>query len=572
MMIVAMTESLPYTPCGLSCTSDGFTSGGSPGIWLGQVCPGKCAECQSDGILPPINSPGHLSSNHNCQVSPDQLYQQPTTKVSPKFAVIADNFAVDTLRMRDYVGEMHYAQIVLKKNSTTGLMQSTEVTIVIKDIHDPANYILKPRHFGITSKFDPSTNAIRFLIDHPIYLILQFNQSMDALMLFVENEPSEPNHKDPGVISLADFGVHPGGHNPRHGQGNAIQSIIDKLITDQRYHTLVFPADGGDGSKTYLTHDLHVTNSSTKTITLFFESGVLLQRDGSHIGELTSPGFFTIYNSTDVTLRGLGTFDALNGGQGLYISNSENVTVDGLIMRNTWWWNTEIEHSMNIKIFNYKIPNDPHKPSYQNDGLNIEHSTHVRVNRLFVASQDDLQCIKADPEDGIDRHGNYTPDIGEIYVSNMVGYNSGSISLKVGWGATCRRIFNISYTNIDIINNKRPGGDMYHGAVIGFDLEITHISHPVSISNISYTNVRYENQALFVKATGGFATIRNVYFNNITAEQGDFSSLTVVGNSSKYDIEGVLFKNVRVGGKLVTHDALNHGMKVAYAKNITFET
>merc|ERR1711994_903041 len=100
----------------------------------------------------------------------------------------------------------------------------------------------------------------------------------------------------------------------------------------------------------------------------------------------------------------------------------------------------------------------------------------------------------------------------------------------------------------------------------------THISHPVAISNISYTNIWYENQEIFVKASDGFATIRNVYFNNITAEQGEFSSIAVVGNSSKYDIEGVLFKNVRVGGKLVTHDALNHGMKVAYAKNITFET
>ena len=47
------------------------------------------------------------------------------------------------------------------------------------------------------------------------------------------------------------------------------------------------------------------------------QEGVLLQRSGAHIGPFTSPGFFTIFNSRGVSLRGLATFDALNGGQGM---------------------------------------------------------------------------------------------------------------------------------------------------------------------------------------------------------------------------------------------------------------
>ena len=105
---------------------------------------------------------------------------------------------------------------------------------------------------------------------------------------------------------------------------------------------------------TYLTHDLHISNS-TKHVQIFLEEGVLLQRDGSHIGRLTSPGFVTVFNTSGLMLRGLGTLDALNGGQGLYISNSKNITVDGLTTRNTWWWNTEIEHATHVTIKNYKV-------------------------------------------------------------------------------------------------------------------------------------------------------------------------------------------------------------------------
>ena len=62
-------------------------AGGEPGIWIGQICPSKCAECQSDGVLPPnLNGSRGLPTNHYCEVSPDALYRQPTT-VPATFAV-----------------------------------------------------------------------------------------------------------------------------------------------------------------------------------------------------------------------------------------------------------------------------------------------------------------------------------------------------------------------------------------------------------------------------------------------------------------------------------------------------
>ena len=87
-----------------------------------------------------------------------------------------------------------------------------------------------------------------------------------------------------------------------------MQAAIDELLANDTLHTLVIPATGGDGS-TYVVHDLHVR---TCRATPQAEDGVLLQRSGGHIGALTSPGFFTIHNSSNFS-RGLATLDAVKG-------------------------------------------------------------------------------------------------------------------------------------------------------------------------------------------------------------------------------------------------------------------
>jgi hypothetical protein len=182
--------------------------------------------------------------------------------------------------------------------------------------------------------------------------------------------------------------------------------------------------------------------------------------------------------------------------------------------------------------------------------------------------QDDLQCIKADPEDGYELTGSYTPDVFDIHVSHMLGFNSGSMSLKVGWGSTARHMGNISYDQIDIVNNQARIGGM--GNIIGFDIEITHSNAPVLISNFSFSNIRYDEQAIQLVIPHGYAKIRGVSFTNVSGEKGNFSSIGLNGASDEWNIANVAFNNVRVGGELVTEKALSGGMVAKHAENITF--
>ena len=54
-----------------------------------------------------------------------------------------------------------------------------------------------------------------------------------------------------------------------------------------------------------------------------------------------------------------------SGGQGLYVSESSDVEVEGLIVRNSWWWNTEVEHTTRLTLKSYKALQDPQFSFYQ---------------------------------------------------------------------------------------------------------------------------------------------------------------------------------------------------------------
>ena len=111
---------LPYTPCGGSCTSDGFAAGGTPGKWAGVVCPAKCAECQSDGVIAPkpYNTSGSLGTNHYCESSPNSFYQHRTYSTNEQFRVRVDGIGRDTTHMRDYTGRLEYVAFSLNYSRT----------------------------------------------------------------------------------------------------------------------------------------------------------------------------------------------------------------------------------------------------------------------------------------------------------------------------------------------------------------------------------------------------------------------------------------------------------------------
>ena len=83
--------------------------------------------------------------------------------------------------------------------------------------------------------------------------------------------------------------------------------------------------------------------------------------------------------------------------------------------------------------------------------------------------------------------------------------------------------------------------------------------------------MRYEHQRILVAIPVGYANVQNLTLRNVHGMEGDFRTITLVGASKKYNIDGVQFENVTVGGKLLTKAALSEGMVLKFADNVTFD-
>lgn len=77
----------------------------------------------------------------------------------------------------------------------------------------------------------------------------------------------------------------------------------------------------------------------------------------------------------------------------LQIHRSNNVTVSGVTLRNSPFWNTHVVYSDNVTIHDVTVENPPQAPN--GDGIDIDSSQHVRVSDTHITAGDDAICIKS---------------------------------------------------------------------------------------------------------------------------------------------------------------------------------
>ena len=148
----------------------------------------------------------------------------------------------------------------------------------------------------------------------------------------------------------------------------------------------------------------------------------------------------------------------------------------------------------------------------------------------------------------------------------MLGYSSGSTALKVGWGATCHKMSDVTYERIDIVNNKQ----INHGTLIGVNPRITHEGKPAVVANFTYSDIWYERQAISIGIPVSFANVQNLTLSNLRGESGNWSSISLIGASEQYSIDDIHFHNVTLDGRLLTEKALGEGMVAKFAEHLTF--
>jgi len=297
---------------------------------------------------------------------------------SPLYRVRADGRAVFTEAFTD----VHYAHFSASGRVAISISTGAPIT----------GYSIQPRFNAPTAKV--AGDSLEFILDRPRQLVVTINGAQ-RLFLFVDAiNPHAPRPDDPGVRSIADFGVDATGARL---ETKRIQDAIDRVAAAKG--VLYFPPG------TYLTGTLALKSD----LTLYLAGGATLlgsidrddypvdagfkesdmKNDPEHWSnkgaDMTYSRLLLIDRAHNVRLAGRGVIDGqgrLIRNQGkpanlLRIRDSAQVTVEGLILRDAAAWNTHVLYSRDVTIRDVKIIND--RSVANSDGIDPDSAQDLPV-------------------------------------------------------------------------------------------------------------------------------------------------------------------------------------------------
>ncbi|OGV36938.1 MAG: hypothetical protein A2X48_00310 [Lentisphaerae bacterium GWF2_49_21] len=289
------------------------------------------------------------------------------------------------------------------------------------------------------------------------------------------------------------------------------------------------------------------------------EPGVVYYGPGTHdIGKIVLQSNQTIYIAggalVNANIRGDKLQNVKILGRGILqgnisISNTSNLEVDGIFIRNTKGWSntlTNCHHSSyrNVKVFGYE-------GIYSVDGINPVSCTDFTIDDCFMRCRDDCVAIKST---------NIDLKVDSINVTNcvMVGWACAD-GVTIGYELNGSPVENVLVKNCDILYARSGGGTGGHS---GFSIVC---DGPAWVRNIRFEDIRVEEQIEFKnleliltngKIYGKYPPghIKGVHLKNIEWENPG-KPFILSGFSSENLVEDVTFENCKVGGKLLTSTA-----------------
>jgi hypothetical protein len=256
----------------------------------------------------------------------------------------------------------------------------------------------------------------------------------------------------------------------------------------------------------------------------------------------------------NITLRGRGIIDgglSPTHSRHLLFVRVSDITVEGVILRDSSTWTLPIRQSdrvtvKNVKVLGYRA---------NSDGIDICNSRDVTVEGCFLRTLDDLIVVKSDRGQGEVRH---------IVATNCVLWNQVAHALSVG-AELRENVDDVLFTDCDVI----------HDTGREWSLRIYHCDS-ATISNVRFENIRIEESRKLISLWINAAIwsrdqerghIKGVTFKNIRATSPPPVRIELQGFDATHGIEGVTFQKVQVNGvpmqpRDVKSNAFVKGVKV----------
>jgi len=462
---------------------------------------------------------------------------QPGAVESPLYTATINGEPLFVEKLTKFAPEMevHYAHASVSEDGTA------RVSITVNESF--SSYTLSPTSKGIVNERMGDTITFE---SGPNYLILQVDEQELLFILLDAHESDPPRLGDPNVKSIADYGVDSTGETL---QTAAIQAAID-AASGAEQNILYFPPGK------YMVGELWMRSN----MTLYLAGGALLYGsnatgdfntgDGGINIEGCQHGMIRFYRVQNAKILGRGVIDA--NGKSLRAQNdtklnlmkieeSSDILIDGVLVRDSSFWNTLIYRSDAVTISNYKMINcRPTTTTWNNtDGVNFDESTHGRLYNAFLYTGDDSMATKNEEPSG-------TVNTTDIVHEKVVCYTN-SVGCKIGTKTMGQTMDGVVFRDIDIVKAGRALNiDAYDTAVV---------------QNTIFENIRVEQaDSVFIaldetnppywRDAANQCIIRNTQFIDVSSETR--MPIQLQGRSTMYGIEGVHFRNLTVQGNPVT--------------------
>lgn len=416
-----------------------------------------------------------------------------------------------------------------------------------------------------------SGKTFAFVLESPGYHVITLNGHE---RLFILTDGVEKKQKKTGWLSVETFGV--------HSSVSELQTVrIQKALqaAAEKKQVLYFPAG------IYRTGTLHIPGNST----IYLSAGAMIKgsekredypvdegrRESDEVNDkanytdngewMTFSRLIFIDNAENVKIFGPGIIDGSGSvlrPQGkpanlIRIRNSKNVVIEDVMLRDPACWNTHILFSENVTIRNVKMIND--RSVANTDGFDPDASKNVLIDHCFAYCSDDNVAVKTT------NNGGLLQDCENITISNSLFLTKKS-ALKVGTETKAASMKNIFFKNNYIVEADR-------GIVL-------YCYDGAAFQNIQFISNYFEkgfpdNQKkaihFQIRKRNGEGSVKNVLIKDCVFSPSFHSASEIVGLDNTHSIDGIKFKNLRIGEKVCLRVEDLRLKSNEYVKNISFE-
>ncbi|MFB6188323.1 MAG: glycoside hydrolase family 28 protein, partial [Halapricum sp.] len=197
----------------------------------------------------------------------------------------------------------------------------------------------------------------------------------------------------------------------------------------------------------------------------------------------------------------------------LQIYESENVSISGVTLRNSPFWNTHVVYSKDVTIQDVTVANPVRAPN--GDGIDIDSSECVKISDTYINAGDDAICLKSGKDAEGRKRGRSAEQITITNCAVEAGHGGVVIGSEMSGDVRDVTISNCSFQGTDrgirIKTQRGRGGvveDLRFDTIVMRDVVCPFVVNGYYFMDIDSAPVEVDETTPMV---------RSIHFSNITA-------------------------------------------------------